>query len=42
MAMSAPRFMLHDLRKLAATAGEKRGLGDAVLRGIGITLCWGS
>jgi hypothetical protein len=30
----APRFMLHDLRKLVATAGEKLGLGDAVLRRI--------
>ncbi|MFZ2326515.1 MAG: integrase family protein [Rhodoferax sp.] len=30
----APRFMLHDLRKLVATVGEKLGLGDAVLRRI--------
>jgi hypothetical protein len=26
--------MLHDLRKLVATVGEKLGLGDAVLRRI--------
>lgn len=32
--MGAPRFMLHDLRKLVATVGEKLGLGDAVLRRI--------
>jgi hypothetical protein len=29
--MGAPRFMLHDLRKLVATVGERLGLGDAVL-----------
>ena len=34
MRLGAPRFMLHDLRKLVATAGEKLGLGDAVLRRI--------
>ena len=34
MRLGSPRFMLHDLRKLAATAGEKLGLGDAVLRRI--------
>jgi len=28
----APRFMLHDLRKMVATVGQKLGLGDAVLR----------
>jgi hypothetical protein len=27
-------MMLHDLRKLLATVGEKSGLGDAVLRRI--------
>ena len=32
--MGAPRFMLHDLRKLVATVGEQLGLGDAVLRRI--------
>ena len=32
MRLGAPRFMLHDLRKLVATVGEKLGLGDAVLR----------
>ena len=32
--MGAPQFMLHDLRKLVATAGEQLGLGDAVLRRI--------
>lgn len=30
----APRFMLHDLRKMVATVGQKLGLGDAVLRRI--------
>ena len=30
----APRFMLHDLRKLVATTGEKLGLSSAVLRRI--------
>ena len=34
MRLGAPRFMLHDLRKLAATVGEKLGLCDAVLRRI--------
>jgi integrase len=34
MRLGAPRFMLHDLRKLVATMGEKIGLGDAVLRRI--------
>lgn len=36
MAMRAgsPRFMLHDLRKLVATVGEKLGLSSAVLRRI--------
>lgn len=34
MRLGAPRFMLHDLRKLVATVGEKLGLGDAVLRRI--------
>jgi hypothetical protein len=29
-----PRFILHDLRKLVATIGEKLGLDDAVLRRI--------
>ena len=32
--LGAPRFMLHDLRKLVATAGEKLGLSDAILRRI--------
>jgi hypothetical protein len=32
--MGSPRFMLHDLRKLVATVGEKLGVGDAVLRRI--------
>ncbi len=32
--LGAPKFMLHDLRKLAATVGEKLGLCDAVLRRI--------
>lgn len=30
----APRFMLHDLRKLLATTGERLNVGDAVLRRI--------
>ena len=34
MRVGAPRFMLHDLRKLVATVGEKRGLSSAVLRRI--------
>ena len=34
MRLGAPRFMLHDLRKLVATVGEKLVLGDAVLRRI--------
>lgn len=32
--LGAPRFMLHDLRKLVATTGEKLGLSSAVLRRI--------
>jgi hypothetical protein len=32
MRVGAPKFMLHDLRKLVATVGEKQRLGDAVLR----------
>ena len=32
MRLGSPRFMLHDLRKLVATVGEKLGLGDAVMR----------
>jgi integrase len=34
MRQGAPRFMLHDLRKLVATVGEKLGLSSAVLRRI--------
>ncbi|WP_342620757.1 site-specific integrase [Rhodoferax sp. GW822-FHT02A01] len=34
MRLGSPRFMLHDLRKMLATVGEKLGLGDAVLRRI--------
>jgi integrase len=34
MRLGAPKFMLHDLRKLVATVGERLGLGDAVLRRI--------
>jgi integrase len=34
MRLGAPRFMLHDLRKLLATEGETLGLSDAVLRRI--------
>jgi hypothetical protein len=30
----APQFMLHDLRKLLATIGEKQGYSDTVLRRI--------
>ena len=30
----APGFMLHDLRKLLATTGEKLGFSDAILRRI--------
>ena len=30
----APRFMLHDLRKMVATVGQKLGVSDAVLRRI--------
>jgi len=32
--LGAPRFMLHDLRKLLATTGERLVVGDAVLRRI--------
>jgi len=32
--LGSPRFMLHDLRKLVATTGEKLGLSSAVLRRI--------
>jgi integrase len=34
MRLGAPRFMLHDLRKMVATVGEKLGLSDAVMRRI--------
>lgn len=34
MRLGAPRFMLHDLRKLVATVGERIGLSDAVMRQI--------
>jgi integrase len=34
MRHGAPWFMLHDLRKMVATVGQKLGLGDAVLRRI--------
>ena len=34
MRVGAPRFMLHDLRKMFATVGKKVGLDDAVLRRI--------
>ena len=34
MRLGAPDFMLHDLRKLFATTGEKLKVGDAVLRRI--------
>ena len=32
--LGSPRLMLHDLRKLVATVGEKLGISDAVLRRI--------
>ena len=32
--LGAPRFMLHDLRKMLATVGERLKVGDAVLRRI--------
>lgn len=34
MRLGAPRFMLHDLRKMLATVGEKLGVSYAVLRKI--------
>lgn len=34
MRLGAPRFMLHDLRKLVATIGERLKVGDTVLRRI--------
>jgi len=34
MRAGAPDFMLHDLRKMLASIGEKAGVGDAVLRRI--------
>ena len=34
MRLGAPRFMLHDLRKMLATMGQKLGVGDTVLRRI--------
>src|SRR5659263_454892 len=34
MRVGSPRFMLHDLRKMMATVGEKLGLSSAVLRRI--------
>ncbi len=34
MVVGAPRFMLHDLRKMLATVGQKLGISDAVLRRI--------
>ena len=34
MRVGSPRFMLHDLRKMLATVGEKLGVGDAALRRI--------
>jgi integrase len=34
MRVGAPRFMLHDLRKLLATVGQRIGVGDAVMRRI--------
>ncbi len=34
MRLGSPRFMLHDLREMPATVGEKLGFGDAVLRRI--------
>ena len=45
MRLGAPRFMLHDLRKMVATVGQKLREGDAVLRRILNTpplrpMCW--
>lgn len=34
MRVGAPKFMLHDLRKMLATVGQKIGISDAVLRRI--------
>jgi integrase len=34
MRVGAPRFMLHDLRKMHATVGERLAVGDAALRRI--------
>ncbi len=34
MRAGAPRFMLHDLRKLVATVGQRIGISDAVMRRI--------
>ncbi len=34
MRAGAPRFMLHDLRKLVATVGQRIGVSDAVMRRI--------
>lgn len=34
MRAGAPRFMLHDLRKLLASVGQRIGVGDAVMRRI--------
>ena len=34
MRAGAPRFMLHDLRKLLATTGQQLGFSDAILRRI--------
>lgn len=34
MRLGAPRFMLHDLRKLVATTGERLALSDATIRRI--------
>ena len=34
MRYGAPRFMLHDLRKLLATVGERLAVGDTILRRI--------
>jgi hypothetical protein len=34
MRLGSPKFMLHDLRKMPATVGEKLGVGYAVLRRI--------
>ena len=33
MRMGSPKFMLHDLRKLVATVGEKLGLGKQYFGG---------